>query len=68
MVIAVQSPRTISLSTLDGLSLVEVTAEVAARLDDCVAARALQFPLAQLCACACAFAISVSPTKSFDDS
>ena len=66
MVIAVQSPRTISLSTFDGLSLVEVTAEVAARLHDCVAARALQFPLAQLCACA--FAISISPTKAFDDS
>ena len=64
MVIAVQSPRTISLSTLDGLSLVEVTAEVAARLDVCVVAKALQFPLPQLCACA----ISVSPTKSFDDS
>ena len=50
MVIAVQSPRTAALTTLDGLSLVEVTALVDARLDDCVAARALQFPLAQLCA------------------
>ena len=44
VVIAVQSPRTAALS------LVEVTAQVDARLDDCVAARALQFPLAQLCA------------------
>lgn len=44
MVIAVQSPRTAALS------LVEVTAQVDARLGDCVAARALQFPLAQLCA------------------
>ena len=50
MVIAVQSPSTIALATLDALSLVEVTAEVDARFDDCVAARALQFPLAQLCA------------------
>ena len=50
MVIAVQSPRTTAFPTLDGLSLVEVTAEVAARLNDCVAAGALQLPLAQLCA------------------
>ena len=50
MVIAVQSPRTTALTTLDGLNLVEVTAEVDARLADCVAAGALQFPLAQLCA------------------
>ena len=50
MVIAVQSPRTTALATLDGLNLVEVTAEVDARLDDCVPAGALKFPLAQLCA------------------
>ena len=50
MVIAVQSPRTTALTTLDGLNLVEVTAEVDARLDDCVPAGALKFPLAQLCA------------------
>ena len=33
---------------LDGLGLVKVTAEVAARLNDCVAAGSLQLPLAQL--------------------
>ena len=49
MVVAVQSPRTVAPIALDGISLVEVTAEVGALLDDCVAARAPQFPLAQLC-------------------